>query len=319
MDLLEQLNALGLEYREHSSRDNEIYICCPFCEEEGETPDFRFRLSINVAEGKINCFNCGKKSSNAEYTWTELQRVLQSGKLEAVSKPQKKKKKKKVELPPDFSPLKLHGGEHWNKVALRYLATRNITGKQIVNKNLGYSTVGDFRYRIIIPVYYRGKLKGIVGRTFVVGIEPKYKNSIGEKVIYNLPDSPKDTVVLTEGAFDALTLEKTLHKIMDSGAVLGHSLTEKQVEQLEGYKKIILWPDPDILTNKAVLKGWMGMARQLEDADKQVYIVLPESNHEEYDPSDLYPDEIRKKLYHKVEFNPSIELRLKAEMAFRED
>lgn len=316
MNLIEQLEALGLEYREHSSRVDEIYICCPFCEEQGTTPDTRFRLGINVVQGKFHCFNCDKRSSNPEYTWSELARALETGTLEAVSKLAKRESpKKKIELPPDFALVSNRTSEHWNGVALRYLQRRNISSKQIVEKNIGFSTVGEFRYRIIVPVYYNGELEGIVARAFVLGLEPKYKNSIGQKVIYNIPDKPRLSIVLTEGVFDALALEKSLRRYMDSGAVLGHSLTDKQMQQLSPYKNVVLWPDPD----KAGLEGFAKMGQQLQEAGKQVEIILPDFSKLEFDPSELWSAEILAKFKTRIAFTPEVKLRMKAMIAFRED
>lgn len=321
MDLIETLDTMGIEYREHQSRPDEIYICCPFCEEEGTTPDTRFRLGINVVNGIMHCFNCNKGSSESDYTFNELARALESGALEAVSKlAVREAPKTKPALPSDFTPVTyLRTADHWNEVALEYLRTRNISLVQIKKKNIGYSTVGEYRYRVIVPVYYQDTLEGFVGRAFVRGIEPKYKNSVGQKVIYNIPNTPKETIVLTEGVFDALAIEKTVHRRMDSGALLGHSLTDRQMAQLEPYKSIILWPDPDIIERIDVMKGWMRVGTQLQDVKKNVQIVLPELNKEEYDPSELFGEEINQKLKTRVDFSSDIFYRVKAAIAFRED
>ena len=321
MNLIETLDTMGLEYREHSSRADEIFICCPFCEEEGTTPDTRFRLGVNVVAGKLHCFNCGKKSSNSDYTWKELARALETGTLQAAAQLVKRDIiRAKPELPPDYTPVTFERtADHWNEVALRYLRTRNISLPQIKKKKIGYSTVGDYRYRIIVPVYYDNELAGFVGRAFVIGLEPKYKNSVGQKVIYNIPDTPKRGIILTEGVFDALAIEKSVSRYWDSGALLGTSLTDKQMSQLIPYEKVVLWPDPDILERVDVMKGWKRVGTQLQDANKRVMIVLPDPDLEEYDPSELFPQEIEAKLGTRVEFTPNIFYKIKNIIAFKED
>ena len=321
MNLIEQLDTMGLEYREHSTRENEIFLCCPFCEEEGTTPDYRFRLGVNVVSGVLHCFNCGKKSSNSEYTFKELARALETGTLQAAAQTVKREViRTKPELPKDFTPVTYERTEdHWNDVALRYLRTRNVSLVQIKKKKIGYSTVGDYRYRIIVPVYYEKELAGFVGRAFVTGLQPKYKNSVGQKVIYNVPETPKRGIVLTEGVFDAMAIEKSVARYWDSGALLGTSLTERQMAQLEPYEKVILWPDPDILERVDVMKGWKRVGTQLQEANKKVQIVLPSLELEEYDPSELFPQEIEAKIRTRVDFSPDVFYKVKVNIAFKED
>lgn len=322
MNLVEQLEAMGLEYREHSSRTEEIFICCPFCIEEGTTPDTRFRLGVNVVEGKLHCFNCGKKSSNPEFVWKELARALETGTLEAASQLMRREVvTRPAELPSDYTPVTYkRTPDHWNDVALRYLQSRNISIPTIKKKKIGYCTVGDYRYRVIVPVYYEGNLEGFVGRAFVRGIEPKYKNSVGQKMIYNIPDgAKKPTIVLVEGVFDALAVERSVSRRADCGALLGHSLTERQIKQLELYERVILWPDPDILDRMDVLKGWRRVGTQLQDVNKKVQIVLPALDKEEYDPSELFPQEIQRKLNTRVDFTSDVFYKLKTNLIFKED
>jgi DNA primase len=322
MNILDALNARGIDYRDHSSKEDEIWINCPFCEEEGTTPDTRFRLGLNVETGKMHCFNCNKSSDNAEYTFAELNRVLETGQMELAQKTRKRKKHvTKVVLPGDFTRIIPTGREHWNRIAYEYLRRRGVAGWQIREKNIGFSLIEDMSYRIVIPVYYRGKLQGLVGRAFVSGLEPKYKNSLGDKVLYNVPDEPRKAVVLSEGAFDALAIERyTVSNYVDgwmadSLGVLGHDLTNRQLEILDQYKFFVLWPDPD----RAGLQGFFRIARQLIDMKKKVKMVLPsEVTGEGSDPSDLDLSEIAKQFRKLTPYSPEVENRTRVELAFQE-
>lgn len=326
MNLLEALDARGIEYRHHSSKENEILVCCPFCVERGETQDTRFRLGVNYVEGVAHCFNCGKRL-RGDYMLEQLKEKLDTGEFnlaqETAVRKDGLKKKIKPKLPDDFQLLTGLGKTHWAQVAFKFVQQRGIADWQVKEKKIGYSMVGEFRYRIVVPVYYKGKLEGLVCRAFVRDLEPKYLNSLGEKVIYNVPDKTRKVAVLSEGAFDALGIERftktnyVLGVKADSLAVLGHDLTPKQLKILEVYDDIVLWPDPD----KAGVKGFNRMGLQLLSSGRwKVWMVVPKlGNAVEYDPSDLTTHEIGCKLRIVEPFTVELEQKLRAKLAFQEE
>lgn len=327
MDLLEAFEARGVEWKDHQSREDEIKICCPFCTERGETPDTKFRLGINLQSGKMGCFNCGKGSQDRDYTFRELSRVLETGELELAerSRQKKKKKREKVKLPEDFKLIKCQGSDsRWNRVAYEYLMRRGVSDAQIQAKKIGYSLVGKFRYRVILPVYEGEALVGLVGRVFVRDMEPPYLNSIGEKTLYNLPTTHRNKLaILLEGAFDALAVERQIGQEYftddklkpDALAVLGHDLTDRQLELLEPYETIILWMDPDV----AGVKGLLRTAPQLQRIGKRVKLVVPKMDGVtlEYDPSELTKPEMRSILRGAVDWSEELGQALKAKIVFQ--
>lgn len=322
MNLLEALESRGIEYRPHTSRENEVFLCCPFCTDRGETPDQRFRFGVNYVTGKAHCFNCGKKFGDVEYLKKALQEKLDTGEWELSQEAIKRKALKPppaIKLPDDFIALsEVKKRSHWDKVAVSYLHRRGITEQQIEGKNIGYSMVGDFRYRIVIPVYYQGKLEGLVARAFVENLEPKYRNSLGNKTLFNVPELEhrSHTVVLSEGAFDALAIERAVGCGIDSAAVLGHTMTERQLDIARGYRRIILWTDPDI----AGVEGIIRMGQQLLNAGKEwVEVVKPKLNGSpEYDPSELDSREIRKALQSVKRYTQELGQSLRLKVAFQE-
>ena len=80
MNIVEALEAAGIEVRPGAS-DEEIWMCCPFCQERGESPDGRFRLGVNIRTGQGQCFNCSWKG-RGEYTFSVLQQALATGDIE---------------------------------------------------------------------------------------------------------------------------------------------------------------------------------------------------------------------------------------------
>ena len=298
MDLIEALEAKGIDYHESQSRDNEVWICCPFCDEQGTTPDTRYRLSVNLETGWMHCFNCGKGSRSEEYTWNEIQRALDTGTLQAVAKDGYKRKKKaseKIELPVDFKLVKVSGNkERWDELVYQYLKGRRLTDEQIVRRQIGYSMVGMFRYRIVIPVFYQGKLKGLVGRAFVSGLEPPYLNSIGDKALYRASIGKKQPhiAVVLEGVFDSLRVAGAVAHLdgITSYGALGTSLTELQWSQLEKYTTLISWFDPD----DAGIKGTIKFAKECKRRGER-HLFVPTTVGEP-DPDEFSYAEIRRRL-----------------------
>lgn len=318
MDIIEALTTAGIEYRPGRS-DDEIWLNCCFCSENGETMDTRFRLGVNLLDGRASCFNCGWKSRGV-YTFRRLQEALSTGEMEASQAKRHEKKKEKVYLPEDFERLVEPNGntDHWAKVAWRYLRRRGVTPQQIKLKHIGYSLVGDLAYRVVFPVYVHKHLKGLVGRDFTDKQEIKYRNSVGGKALYNF-DKQNKTVVLLEGVFDTLKVEQAARKLdIDACGLLGHDLTDDQLELLEPYKRIVLWLDPDA----AGLKGLFSIAKKLPK-DKIVKVVLPRGflhpGASDQDPSELETEVIVKRLLHAHRLTDDLQLKLRAWSAFDEE
>jgi DNA primase len=91
--------------------------------------------------------------------------------------------------------------------------------------------------------------------------------------MYNLlpKNGHKSPLNLSEGVFKALALEKTLGGY--SAALLGHDITDAQVEQIveQGHKEVVLWPDPD----KVGVLGMVGVAEKLIQEKIRTKIVYP--------------------------------------------
>lgn len=322
MDILEALEAAGIEIHSGSNED-EINICCPFCLEEGETSlDERFRLGINIRNGKFQCFNCQKRGGGGDWIFKELQRVLDTGEIEANQSKKKRKISGKVELPEGFCYITAPEVcfSHWAIKAYKYLRKRGISERQLEEKEkgIGYTVIGEYHHRIIFPAYIRGKLKGFAGREFIGDLEPKYKNSVGDKTLYNYPDRNNKEAVLSESAIPALVIERAAKKLhIDSLGLLGHSLTDSQLALLEPYKRIILWLDPD----PAGVKGALSIVKKIPK-DKIVKIVLPRdfvhSGATDADPDELELEVITKRLLKAEVFNEGLQQKLKAWSAWDE-
>jgi hypothetical protein len=258
----ELLTRKGIAYR---LSGHELAVCCLFCTAQGESLDERFRLYLNLNTGAGLCFNCGWRSRYA------LQQVLR--RLKLPQQPTDFEVASKLilaapKLPVDFLPL-TEATSKLDLQALRYVLKRGVTQQQILDKRLGVSFVGEFAYRIIFPIWEGSSLQGFTARSFLGTEKVKYLHSKGNKYLFNLANSTR--VILSEGVFKALRIEQ-LALPYDSAACLGHSLTAKQLEQLQQHKvkQVVLWPDPDSVG----LKGFLKIAEELHN-HVEVKIVWP--------------------------------------------
>lgn len=307
MDLTEALEAANVEWRP-GKNDDEIYINCPFC------TDTRFRLGVNILTGMAHCFNDGCEwKSYGESTFKKLQEAIDTGDVEAKEGNRKRHKRMngKVVLPEGFRLLNIDDDSHWGKKAWKFVRNRGVSRDQIKHKKIGYTVIGSFAYRVIFPLYKSGILVGLVGRDFTGEQEPKYKNSTGAKYIYNLPEKQHSTICLSEGAFDTLAIETVAKKrSIDSGGLLGHSITDEQLHLLRHYKRIILWMDPD----EAGIEGLVAIRKKVS-SKVELGVVLPDGffeykDYDKRDPSELDNDEILERLALKVEFTEGLKQQL---------
>lgn len=100
---------------------------------------------------------------------------------------------------------------------------------------------GEWQYRILIPIYYKGKLVSWQGRD-TSGEEGRirYKTLPIERsvmdaksVLFNLDNCKGDSIIVCEGPFAAMRLGD------DCCATLGTSTTEEQTRLLTRYKRVV--------------------------------------------------------------------------------
>jgi hypothetical protein len=221
-----------------------INIDCPYCDEEKG----HYNLGFNCGGNYYHCW----KSIHSYPLTKVLSDVLSISQSEVKSilseyeggativKKEKFSKVKYLELPTDT----------FTSVERKYLKSRNFDPKYLYKKYniVGGGIDGPWKFRIIIPVYYQGKLMSWTGRSILskkklkeLGI-PRYKNLSIEKSVknikelfFNIDNCKSDTVVLTEGAFDVLRF--------DGNAIcsMGTELTEGQINLLANrFRKIFI-------------------------------------------------------------------------------
>lgn len=268
MTFVELLTFRGIRWRRNVVKPAELKLCCPFC------GDQRFRLGINPSRGFGHCFNCNWRAKTRA-----AQRFLRQLDITGVTisdAPEEygEQLETGVELPKDFTPLGpecIRDDFMWRP--LRYLLDRGIPLQQVQKHYVGLTLTGRFAYRIIFPVVYKDELRMVIGRDYTGCKEPKYLNSRGRRVLYNcVPSTSSSRVIhLAEGIIKAFALERVLG--VQAGALLGHSVTPDQIEQLHEcrYKRVVLWSDPDA----AGIQGTRTVAEELTKQGLRVDLVYP--------------------------------------------
>ena len=221
-----------------------INIDCPYCDEEKG----HYNLGLNCAGNYYHCWKSIHSypltkvlSDVLSISQSEVREILKDYEGGAtIVKKEKFSKVKYLELPTDT----------FTSVERKYLKSRNFDPKYLHKKYniVGGGIDGPWKFRIIIPVYYQGKLMSWTGRSILskkklkeLGI-PRYKNLSIEKSVknikelfFNIDNCKSDTVVLTEGAFDVLRFDGNVICSM------GTELTEGQINLLSNrFRKIFI-------------------------------------------------------------------------------
>lgn len=272
----------GIDYRV-SSREHELWLCCPFCTDRGQSPDGEFKMGLNLATGQAHCFRCEWKS-RGEKTFTLLATqfgIPFTGVLPGEI-PQIKPRAKipDFELPEEYTPLfgkpsRKENDDEFAREARFYLQRRGVTETQIAQHEIGYACSGRYSYRILFPVKnQRNKLVGLVGRDWTGQQEPKYLNSAnmhkglyGEEILEDVSDN--HPLIITEGIFDVLAVGRAGFVAL---SLLGKTITEESQEVLSRFSLICLFLDWDEDGIQAGIKT----AARLCRTDRDLYLARPQ-------------------------------------------
>lgn len=283
--IIEILEEIFGEYHQHYPNKGQISFDCPVCSYDIkglEKGDGKGNLEINYHMGVYKCWAC----TETHDTHGHISRIIkdwgdttQFKNFELVCPeefaPKQKKYNKNIKLPYGFTKLSEVSPYDLNaKQALNYLKKRNI-GKELIEKyDIGFTTQGEYKFRIIVPSYTpTGKLQYFVGRSYI-NTKLKYKNPEQEKsvIIFNEEniDWDKD-IFLVEGVFDMFFLENSIPLL---GKVVSDNLWEKLYEQATAQIIICLdgdaWEDSIKLFEKlngGKLRGRIRVVKMPKDKD----------------------------------------------------
>jgi len=276
--------------KKHNRDRGQISFDCPACAEDKGKPegDGKGNLEVNYNKGVFHCWACGEHNRMRGVIPFLLKRYGTPKQLKdyLVLKPEFIQDSEEVNetiivgLPEGFIPLSNNGNDQGYQRAMSYLKKRNIGLDIIKYHNIGYSTRGSYKNRVIIPSYdVDGHVNYYVGRSFDRYTKPKYLNPVAEKenIIFNENKINWDsTIYLVEGPFDHIVTPNSIPLL---GKVLFNKLLDKIYTKAKGYVVIVLDEDAN--------KDAKELYRRLNFGDLfgRIRICTPPKN---YDPSSIY-------------------------------
>ena len=258
MNLKDLLDEYSIEYWTDGKNVSKGWtnVQCPYCDDESN------HCGIRNSDLKVNCWKCGRHNilnlvvtiTGIPYSEAKNLKLYLSRAGDGINPPSHDDPKavlaNYVCLPPEST-------MHFPKSHRRYLKERGFSSTRIIRKYKlrAVHTIGEYKFRIIIPIYMDNKLVSFTSRDITDQQEPKYlhsriKQSIidPKNAIYNYDSvTPGTDAFLMEGPIDTWK--------MGDGALgsFGVQLTDRQLIYLKRKKirKMFLFLDGDKEGRKA--------------------------------------------------------------------
>lgn len=194
----------------HHCTDGWVQVHCPFCPAGLKK---NFHLGIEFNNGRVSCWRCGShRLPNL------IKELLGCPWREAIEKVQEysqggilRKKKGQMIRPSTLSfPI---GTGSMTEAHLNFLKRRGFVNPERLASEwglLGTGPHGPYKFRIIIPVYYKGEAVSYTSRDITGRSALKYKSCSQEDEVkpikdclYGIDKAAGDSVVVVEGPADA--------------------------------------------------------------------------------------------------------------------
>jgi 5S rRNA maturation endonuclease (ribonuclease M5) len=222
-----------------------VNVQCPFCSDTSNHGGF------NLKNNWYNCWKCGSHSiydfimqvEDINFREAKQKFIYYTKNNNIIIQKEKVQLSEKLSLPNGTKKLKL--------IHKKYLIKRKFNPDLLEKKYnlLGTNYLGDFKFRLIVPIYYKNKMISFLGRDITGKSKLRYKNcSLSNQVVrhkdilYGIDDTKtNDVVIIVEGVTDCWRLGK------GALATFGSMYTKKQMILLKnmGYKKIYIFFDND--------------------------------------------------------------------------
>lgn len=210
MDIIEFLEDNGIDFWIGGKNVSPgwVNIQCPFCDDHSN------HCGIKLSNLKVNCWRCGHHSAKkliqklTDYSWEESSKIYKTLSLGAGYLPPFESSasstltSKSVILPPESK-------KEFPKSHIKYLKNRGFDNpKKIIKKYklLSTNTVGEYKFRIIIPIYINRKLVSFTSRDITNQQELRYKHATIHESIIDLKECIYNYDTLTAGC-DAIIVE----------------------------------------------------------------------------------------------------------------
>jgi DNA primase len=289
--LVDILSSFLGEPRKHNEDTGQVAFDCPACAVDKNMPqgDGKGNLEINYEQGLFRCWACQDINDMRGPVIKLLKKYATPKNIRDYKlirpddfKSQVKKDSEEVVLPEGYKKFKDCSPYSYKySQALAYLRERGITDEIIEEFNIGYTAIGKFYNRIIIPSYNAaGELNYFIARWFDKQYTKlKYINPEAEKqlIIFNENKINWDaTIYLVEGATDHIVTPNSIPLL---GKYISDYLLDKLYENAKAYIVIVL--DDDAYEDALRLYKQLNFGK-LRD---RIRIVRPAAG---FDPSKIY-------------------------------
>lgn len=242
--------------RKHNHGAGQIAFDCPTCSEEKGMPqgDGKGNLEVNYKKNVYRCWACSGynnthgnlfkliKTYGSKKDLEDYKLLLPS--LDFDEEIVTHKNEEVLKLPEGYKKLsKCTTKDYLYDKVINYLKKRGVTDNIIKHYDIGYTTVGKYNNRIIIPSYDEfGDLNYFVTRSFDSKVKPKYLNPDVDKqsIIFNHGKlNFNSTIYLVEGTFDHIVIPNSI-------PLLGKYVSDKlwvELQKANGYIVILLDSD----------------------------------------------------------------------------
>ncbi len=300
IDVERLLDALGIPIVRRAGEA--VWCCCPLHGER--TPSFFVRIRPGDRfHGSFHCFGCKAsgwpvqlvqqilklKTQREAKEWLRTMpeaEVVVPRRVEVVAREHRAEL-----LVPEAVEF-----EDWPARYADYLETRHVTLEQRAAWGLGYvprDSDSELADRVWIPARdAQGRLLSYTARA-IKPVRRRYREPFRSEGASSAaifgelrwPEQPRDVVVVVEGAFNALAIERVAPRPLAVAALMGSSLDPLQVLKLTRFARVLLATDPDKAGERAAteLRGALSRYAQLE----QLPIPLGQ------DCDSMDPDELR--------------------------
>lgn len=217
---------------------------CPDC---GDDASGHLYLYLTSEFPNAYCFRCGRYSSyqrlkevfdDLPQSSEDLSSARSLDQAVSILKGRAQDEPPEIELPESVPAWK-------DKRSRSYLKNRGVPDHLTLLHNIRFCREGELKDRVIVPVYFKRKPRTFSARD-ITGRKPKkYLFPLGASsgsFLFNLDNIQGRWVVVVEGAFDALHLQRYHIPVVAS---FGKKLTLTQQELLRRFNKIILLFDSD--------------------------------------------------------------------------
>lgn len=248
----------------------EVAVHCPF--HKDKTPS----MFIDIKNGRYNCFSCGNHGSIESLfrslTGDDLYKTLginnnpfsnfarnlnptYNQNNDFSIKVESTKKSVYVNLYKDDFESAIS-----NPLSLRYFLKRGISRKVAESMHFMYckdTTINTTHFvnRLCIPIYENGVLCSVEGRKILsddFGPKVLYPKNTSVDLLYDIDNlNTEETLYACEGLMD-LSLLRDCTEFKNSTSIFGAKVTNRQLEQLSRFKKVVYIADNDDAGNSTL-------------------------------------------------------------------